>query len=293
MIPLPPGSGAKGGSVLVGRVDAQGPVGLQLGETVAVGVDRVLGECHVVLDLHLVEILLAFLDLPANGLRVGSVRVLQDVLLAVREGLAFLQAQLGTRVHVRDVVGETCCEAKRRDRQPPHQRSAERLDDGVERRSPDALPVIPRPFGGEIEGIVGHRLLEPGLEGRVRVEGPGREQLSGCLAISDRIVEGRVAQVDGQRDESLHRGPAFFSGTLDGVVAVKLLDAGEGGVHLLRGSRQRGFRKIGDGAVECSRWHRLGEGGGAEQREARCGRRRLACGPQREDERQQAHELSA
>ena len=50
----------------------QGLVGLQLGETVAVALERGFGELHVVLGLHLVEILLALLDLLADGVRIGS-----------------------------------------------------------------------------------------------------------------------------------------------------------------------------------------------------------------------------
>ena len=66
----------------------------------------------------------------------------------------------------------------------------------------------------------------------------------------------------------------------------------EGGVELLRGPRQSGFGKLGDGVVERGCGHWLGEGHGPEQREARRRRRRLARRPEREDERQQTHDLS-
>ena len=152
--------------------------------------------------------------------------------------------------------------------------------------------MIPRSFGGERERIVGHRLLAPGLEGGVRVEAPGGEQFPGRLAIGDRIAEAGVAQVDGQRDESLHRVSSFAAGLLDLLVVVDLLDTGEGGVELLRGPRQSGFGKLGDGVVELGCGHWLGEGQGPEQRDARRRRRRLARRPEREDERQQTHDLS-
>ena len=77
-----------------------------------------------------------------------------------------------------------------------------------------------------------------------------------------------------------------------GVVMVAPVEVGEGGVELLRGSRQSGFGKLGDGVVERGCGHWLGEGHGPEQREARRRRRRLARRPEREDERQQTHDLS-